>query len=245
MTLKGEDIDLFFYPRSGFPGQILRVGELLSFAGHVGPPLDSKLTIMVTSPGGVETTITGQANHVGYFYKPEDDLVVDEAGVWQVQIQVLHDGLTSSGPTTEPYPTGGVLGADGGSYEIYVVEGEQPDYEVSGPAQGFLRISSVPLKPIAFHGQLPNNFQNASFSYTIAMPGFILEQGEGVAEGRDFKLIYDPVELNKDYPNLDLTAFDYPRPGLADQIWITILFEANGQTLPVTFTLHGEEVFHR
>jgi hypothetical protein len=245
MTLKGEDIDLFFHPRSGFPGQILRVGEVLSFSGHVGPPLDSKLTITVTSPGGVETIITGQANHVGYFFQPEDDLVVDEAGVWQVQIQVLHDGLTSSGPTTEPYPTGGVLGAEGGNYDIYVFEGDVPQVEEVTPEPGMLRITGDPISPVVFGGRLPDEFQNATFTYTIAMPGFILEQGEGVAEGMDFELSYDPYELNKDYPNLDLTAFDYPRPGLADQIWITILFEANGRRLPVTFTLHGEEVFHR
>jgi hypothetical protein len=245
MTLKGEDIDLFFHPRSGFAGQVLQVGEVLSFSGHVGPPLDSKLTITVTSPSGEMHTITGQANKVGYFYQPEDDLVVDEAGVWGVQIQVLHDGLTSSGPTTEPYPTGSVLGAEGGSYEIYVVEGDTPQVEGVTPEPGILRITGDPINRIVFGGRLPDEFQNANYTYTIAMPGFVLEQGEGVLEGTDFELLYDPVKLNRDYPNLDLTAFDYPRPGLADQIWISILFEANGRTLPVTFTLHGEEVFHR
>lgn len=245
MVLKGEDVDLFFYPRSGFPGQVLREGDVLSFSGHVGPPLDSKLTITVTSPSGIETSITGQANHVGYFYQPEDDIVVDEVGVWNVQIQVLHDGLTSSGPTTEPYPTGSVLGAEGRSYEIYVFEGDFPDYEVTSPDQGFLKITGTPIRPIVFQGLLPSSFQGARYSYTIAMPGFLLEQGEGVAEGRDFELVYDPVELNREYPNLDLTAYDYPRPGLADQIWITMLFQVEGSALPVTFTLHGEEVFHR
>jgi hypothetical protein len=245
MTLKGEDIDLFFYPRSGFPGQILQVGEVLSISGHVGPPLDSKLSISITSPSGKTYTGTGQANRVGYYYRPEDDITVDEPGVWEVELQVLHDGLTSSGPATEPFPTGSVLGAEGRRYRIYVFDGEIPSYEVSTPDQGFLRISGDPIRPIAFQGRLPSAFQGARYTYTIAMPGFILEQGEGAAEGRDFELIYDPVQLHEEFPNLDLTAYDYPRPGLADQIWITILFEANGRTLPVTFTLHGEEVFHR
>jgi hypothetical protein len=199
----------------------------------------------VTSPSGEEYVITGQANKVGYFYQPEDDLVVDEAGVWRVQIQVLHDGLTSSGPTSEPYPTGGVLGAEGGTYEIYVVEDEYSDVEVESPEPGFLRMSGDSINPIAFGGRLPDEFRNATYTYTIAMPGFILEQGEGVLEGTDFELLYDPVQLHEEYPNLDLTAFDYPRPGLADQVWITILFEAGSRTLPLTFTLHGEEVFHR
>lgn len=245
LTLKGEDIDLFFYPRSGFAGQVLQVGDVLSFAGHVGPPLDSKLTITVTSPSGEAYTIAGQANKVGYFYQPESDLVVNEPGVWQVHVQVLHDGMTSSGPTTEPYPTGSVLGAEGGGYEIFVVEGVIPRAEEVTPEPGVLRISGDPINPIAFSGRLPDEFQNASYTYTISMPGFILEQGEGVVEGTNFELSYDPVELNEEYSNLDLMAFDYPRPGLADQIWIAILFEAEGRTLPLTFTLHGEEVFHR
>jgi hypothetical protein len=245
MVLKGEDIDLFFYPRSGFPGQILHEGEVLSFAGHVGPPLDSKLTITVTSPSGVTQTITGQANRVGYFYQPESDLIVDEAGVWQVQIEVLHDGLTSSGPTSDPYPTGGVLGTDGGRYEIYVVSGDIPRAEGVTPDEGMLTITGDPIDPITFGGEVPDEFENASYSYTIAMPGFVLEQGEGVLQGRAFELRYDPVELHKDYLNMDLTAYDYTRPGLADQVWITILFEAGGRTMPLAFTLHGEEVFHR
>ncbi|NIS81030.1 MAG: hypothetical protein GTO14_12665 [Anaerolineales bacterium] len=245
LTLKGEDIDLFFYPRSGFAGQILQVDDVLSFAGHVGPPLDSKLTITVTSPSEKDYTIAGQANKVGYFYQPESDLIVDEAGVWQVHVQVLHDGLTSSGPTTEPYPTGSVLGAEGGRYEIFVVEGVLPDVEVVTPEPGFMSISGKSIQPIAFRGRLPDDFQNASYTYTIAMPGFILEQGEGVVNGTNFELTYDPVQLHEEYPNLDLTAYDYPRPGLADQIWISVLLEAEGRTLPLTFTLHGEEVFHR
>jgi hypothetical protein len=108
-----------------------------------------------------------------------------------------------------------------------------------------LQIPGDRVQPITFRGRVPDEFQNASYTYTIAMPGFILEQGEGVVEGNEFALIYDPAELNKEYLNLDITAYDYPRPGLADQIWIAVLFEAGGRTLPLTFTLHGEEVFHR
>jgi hypothetical protein len=245
LTLKGEEVDLFFLPRSGFPGQILQVGDVLSFSGHVGPPLDSKLTITATSPSGRDYVIQGQANRVGYFYQPVDDLVVDEAGVWTAEIKVVHDGMTSSGPTVEPYPTGGVLGAEGNRYEIFVVEGDQAPIEVSTPEPGFLTISGSPIEPIEFAGRLPDEFQGASFSYIIAMPGFIMEQGEGAVAGSEFNLTYDPERLNKDYPNLDLTAYDLPRPGLADQVWITILFEVDGRTLPLMFTLHGQEVFHR
>jgi hypothetical protein len=246
LTLKGEEIDLLFLSRSGFPGQILQVGDILSFSGFVGPPLDSKVTITATSPSGQRRVVAGRANHVGYFYDPQQDFVADVAGIWKIHIEVAHDGLTSSGPTMEPYPTGGVLGAAGGEYEIYVVDRAPAGFaELTTPLPGFLRIVQTPIPPIAFSGVVSPEFEGASYSYTIAMPGFILEQGEGRVEAGAFSFIYDPAALHETFPNLDVTAFDDLRPGLADQVWITALFEAEGGTLPLAATLHGEEVFHR
>ncbi len=245
MTLKGEEIDLLFLPRSGFPGQVLEVGDTLAVSGHVGPPLDSRVTVTVTSPGGEVREISGQADKVGYFYQPEGNLVVEEPGVWTVKIEVVHEGMTSSGPTAAPYPKGGVLGTAKGSYQIYVVDEGARRPTLREPAPGYLTIREVPLPPVVFRGELPEGFENARFSYTIAMPGFLLEQGEGMSEGGSFQLAYDPERLHEEYPNIDLTAYDALRPGLADQIWITALFEANGEYLPLTITLLGEEVFHR
>jgi hypothetical protein len=245
LTLKGEEIDLFFLPRSGFPGQILEVGDVLAFSGYVGPPLDSKLTISVTSPSGRTITVTGQANHVGYFYHSQDDLIVDEPGVWVIDLEVLHDGMTSSGPTMAPYPTGRVLGAAEGKYEIYVVEPGVGVAEVTTPTPGFIEVERSPIPAVEFKGVVPPGFENAAFRYTIAMPGFILEQGAGTVEGTNFSLTYDPIALNRDFPNLDLTAYDDIRPGLADQVWISILFEADRRSLPQMITLRGEEIFHR
>jgi hypothetical protein len=108
-----------------------------------------------------------------------------------------------------------------------------------------LQIPGDRVQPITFSGRVPSDFQDARYTYTISMPGYILEKGEGEVEGTEFEIRYDPAELNKEYLNLDVTAYDYPRPGLADQVWIAVLFEADGRTLPLTFTLHGEEVFHR
>jgi hypothetical protein len=233
-TLKGEEVDLFFLPRSGFPGQMLEVGDVFSFSGHVGPPLDSKLTVTVTSPTGEEHVISGQANKIGYFYRPETDFTVTEPGAWSVEVEVIHDGMTSSGPTMEPFPSGSVPGSEEGSYHFYVVPKDTKAPELESPAPGFLQFSSFPISPIQFTGSLPDGMENAAYAYTIAMPGFILEEGSGITSGKTFSITYDP-----------LTAFDEPRPGLADQIWIAVLFEKNGDYVPLTITLHGEEVFDR
>ena len=243
LTLKGEDIDLLYLPRNGFPGQVLEVGDVLSFSGHVGPPLNSKLTITVTSPTGEQRIISGQADKIGYFYQPKDDFIVDTPGVWKVHVSVVHDGLTSSGPTMEPYPTGTVLGSAQGSYYVFVAGEDSPRARISSPTEGFLTISSIPMPSINFTGQLPDGFENANYTYTIAMPGFILEQGQGTTSGETFSILYDPVKLHEEFPNLDLTAYDDMRHGLADQVWITAFFEKDGRFAPLTITLNGEEVF--
>jgi hypothetical protein len=245
MTIKGEEIDLLFLPRSGFPGQILEVGNTLSFSGFVGPPLDSKLTIRITSPSGETRIISGQANRIGYFYQPEDDFIVNEPGIWTVDLEVMHDGMTSSGPTMEPYPTGKVLGTEDGTYQIYVINPDLPRAELASQSAGFVEITGETISPILFEGVLPAEFGNAEYVYTIRMPGVILEQGAGSAEGEIFRLLYDPVSLNQEFPNLDLKAINDYRPGLADQVWMTFLFEKDGRYLPFTITLHGEEVFYR
>ncbi len=110
---------------------------------------------------------------------------------------------------------------------------------------GFIQITQTPIAPIVFTGTLPSEFQDASYTYTIAMPGFILEQGQGRVEGGEYSITYDPVSLNKDFLNLDLTAYDNLRPGLADQIWISVLFQAGDQAIPQLISLRGEEIFHR
>jgi hypothetical protein len=206
--------------------------------------LDSKLDVAITSPSGVIRTISGQANKIGYFYQPQGDFVVDEAGVWTVDVQVTHEGMTSAGPVQPPYPAGDVLGSDQGRYHVYVVPREAPLVELEAPAPGFLSIPSAPVPPVRIVGRVPPGASNARVHYTIAMPGFLLEQNTVTPSGDTFTIAYDPVKLHRDFPNLDLTAFDFPRPGLADQIWISFLLsDGAGNHYARSVTLHGEEVF--
>jgi hypothetical protein len=245
LTLKGKEIDLLFLPKSGAPGQIMQVGESFSFSGHVGPPLDSKLNVTITSPSGSTRVITGQANKIGYFYQPSDDFVVDEPGVWTVVVQVVHEGMTSAGPVGPPYPTGDVLGSEEGLYHFYVLPQGSSPIQLESPSPGFLKITDSP-QAMEITGQIPSGMDDPSVHYTIAMPGTILEEGTASPSAGVFTVTYDPVRLHQDFPNLDLTAYNAYRPGLADQIWISILVgDASGQYAACSITLHGEEVFER
>ena len=176
MTLEGQEIDLFLMPTAVRPGTILEVGDRFVFAGQVGPPLASKVTVRVTSPGGRVRTISGRANSIGYFSDPAGDFVVDEPGVWTVDVEVLHDGLTSAGPVEPPYPTGGVLGSADGRFQVYVVPKAMTQVDFGLPDIGLYAVQFDGHLPRAlrFFPRIPEGWSEVDGVYTISMPGFIL-----------------------------------------------------------------------
>jgi len=243
MTLKGQEVDVFFLPMGVRPGSVLEVGDTFSFSGHVAPPLDSRVMVTVTSPSNVVWTIDGHANKVGWFYDPAGNFVVDEPGVWIVEVRVVHDRIYQPGglvPTS--HNTGTVLGASEGQYAFYIVESSAPRLSITAPSPGFLTWPNG-LEAMNIEGTIPAGLSAAVISYTIAMPGFILEQGSITPAGNTFTVTYDPVTLHNDFPNIDLTAPEESRSGLSDEILITLfLVNDEGSYRANTITLFGEEV---
>lgn len=91
------------------------------------------------------------------------------------------------------------------------------------PETGFLEITRRPIPPSQFTGEVPEGMERARVTHTI-----------------------DQEALHADFPNIDLVAYDYPRPGLADQIWISVLAErGNRDMAALSLTLHDQEVFGR
>jgi hypothetical protein len=244
MVLKGEEIDVFFLPLGVRPGSVLEVGDAFSFSGHVAPPLDSRVTVTVTSPSDAVRTIDGHADKVGWFYDPSADFAVEEAGVWTVEVRVVHDRVYQPGGLVPiSHNTGTVLGADEGRYAFYVVQPGAPRLSITSPSPGFLTWPNG-LQPVEIEGTVPAGLSTPVVSYTIAMPGFILEQGTVVPSGGAFTVAYDPVALRSDFPNIDLTAPEEWRPGLSDEILISLLLADEAGTCRAnTVTLFGEEVF--
>jgi hypothetical protein len=254
LTLKGQDVHLFFMPKGVQPGDVLEMGDSFSFAGHVGPPLNSHVTVTVTDPDGVVAqTFDGYANKIGWFYDPSTDLFVDKPGVWTVHVHVEQDSSIPSGGTPAGNNTGGVLGSADGRYHFYVVEPGSARLGVTSPQPGYLSwpmggISGEPITvtTVPITVPIPAGLANAVVSYTIRMPGFILEEGTLTPAGSTFTIVYDPLALHQDFPNLDLKAKDASVPGLTDPVLITFLLsgEQGGQRVhrAGTVFLDGDEV---
>jgi len=249
MTVLGEDIHLFVHPTGTPPGAVLEVGDTLRFAGHLMPTLPSRVSVSVTSPAGAETTFELQGNRVGYVYDPTAELVVDEPGVWVVDVDAWHDGLCSGGRTIPPYPHGSILGADSGRYDVYVVEREAARLEVAHPRPGILTPVAYggAVEPIVVTGPVPSDLQQVTVEYTLTMAGWILEHGSATVERGRYTVVVDPVSLSASFPNLDLEGRDEARPGLSDTLSLALMLRgqssANVKYRANTVTLQGQQVF--
>ena len=239
--LKNRDIEIFFHPTAVKPGTILEAGSVASFAGQIGPALASKVEIVVTSPSGVVRTITGQANKVGYFYRPSHDFVVNETGVWRARVRVWHDGAISTGAhVTAPFPTGDVLGSRDGEFYFYVVEPSAPRLRLGSPP----RFVQPARQTLTFVVIPPAGLSGVEVHYTTTMPGFVLE--EGTLPGLVYT--YDARKLAAVFPNLDLEDPD----GATGVDTITFSFLLSGTDAGGTrrhfarqIVLQGEEILLR
>ena len=219
MNLLGEEIDIFFHPTGIRPGSILEVGDVASFSGAIAPTLPAKATVRVTSPSGEKFNFSGTANRVGYFYRPDQDFVVSEAGRWNVRIRVTHEGRTSAGQLTAPFPQGSVLGGGNeGSFSFYVVDGESGALTTDQPPVSFVRPAEG---PIDIGLNLVDDLSNTELNYTVMMPGFLLDQGTTNSDIYS----YDSPALSTDFPNLD----QFDKDNMAGVDTITMSFLVSGE----------------
>ena len=248
LTLKGEDVHIFIVPTGTGPGAVLEVGDTFRFAGHIMPTLPSAVEATVTAPNGSQRLVGCQGNRVGYCYDPSHDFILDEPGLWSVDVHVWHDGQCSGGSTVPPYPSGDVLGSENGRYWFYVVEPFSPRLRLLSPQPGYLEFDWQ-VTPVTISGPMPAPEDRPTIDYTISMPGYILEHGRISPDpmAKSFVIEFDPVALQKDFPNLDLSRRDDWEAGLSDTFTIGLLMqgERNGQLFyrANTITIQDEQVF--
>lgn len=228
LMVRGRPITLFFHPTAIRPGQVLTVGDTLAIAGQVAPTLASEVQITVISPSGVERQFGGTASRTGYYYNPADDLVVDEPGIWSVQITAQHTGTSSAGQVQPPYPTGGVLGTENGRFAVYVIPADAPRLAWNDSRQDFAIPGAVPYN---FNFLVPEGWTNVVVDHTVTIPGFVLRDGPLPVSGSSFTFQHNPTNLNAAFPNVEVDA-RLQGPAAADPVTLTIVVtgvDADGQ----------------
>lgn len=242
MTLQGQDIDMLFLPKSIRPGDILQIGDVVAFSGHVGPPLDSRVTVTITAPSGTTYSREWHANRIGWLYDPAFNVVANEAGRWMVDVQVLHDRpYVGNGVIPQAHNTGTVLGTSG-QYEFYVVPPDAPRLEIVSPQSGVITWPERHITPIVFEGIAPAG--TTAVYYTVHDKGVVMDQGmiTPAADG-SFAITYDARALHDQFPFLSLTAHEGHWEGLADEVMLNVLAAGGEMVTGNTITLIGEELF--
>jgi hypothetical protein len=237
LTLQDTPINMFFYPTGILPGDVLIQGDVMAIAGHVAPTLPSIVSVTITSPGGEVRRFEGVANAVGYFYDPSQDFAVDEVGLWTVDIDVRHEGLTSAGLVEQP-PSGGVPGTESGRYTVYVVPQNATRLAYDRTDATFPASTRF-----NFTLPLPLGWTNRQVYYTVTMPGYLLEQGTLPVTGSSFTYPYDPSSINRSFPNFEVAS---RTTGAAISDPITLTFTVTGTDDEGRFQVSSRKVtlFH-
>jgi hypothetical protein len=240
LTVDGWPIEGFVVPLAVRPGTILEAGDPFSFAAQLAPTLPAAMSVVVTGPDDSEHTISGRANAIGYFYDPAQDFTVDLPGIYHITVTATFDAPTSAGPLSPPYPTGTILGAVSGGFDVYVVAKDTALLPTALPPWSVVAETGPVHLPVV----APPGTQTGTVHYTIAMPGFLLTSGAVLLNNGMATIIYDPITLNQTFPNLDLGGRTAPTPGLADTVWVSFAFEAaDGRLYADHVTLQGPDVY--
>jgi len=240
-TTHGREIDMFFLPLGIRPGAVLEAGESFRMAGPIMPTLPSHVEYTVTAPNGTQRIFQGRANNVGYFYQPEDDFVLDQVGLWTVELKVTHDGITSAGPVERPYPTGGPLTTDGSTFGFVVTGPETRKLVIEtslselSPAEWFSNVRTA-----RFEATLPKDWSGDKARVIVTMPGIVLVDEEVPTNGAAVTWNLDAEKLNRLANN-----FDYEQ-GIADTIEVTFYAEGTLNGTPAqavgAMVTHGARV---
>ena len=229
-TVHGREIDLFFMPMGVRPGAVLETGDTFRMADYT-----------VVAPDGTKRTLGGRANAIGYFYDPDDDFVLDQPGLWNVELTVTHDGMTSAGPVEQPYPTGGLLTPDGTSFNFLVIDQSTQRLEITTdledltPADWFDNIRQA-----SFQTTLPSGWSGNQARLTVTMPGIVLIDETVAIETGQVTWNLDGEALNRLASNFDFEQ------GIADTVTVTIFAEGGVGGVPAaaagTIVTHGARV---
>ena len=244
MTLSGQEIDAFLVPLAVRPGTILETGDVFSFSAHLAPTLSAKVDVTITGPNGFSQIISGRSNTIGYFYDPTQDFEIKTPGIYHVRAIATFDSPTSAGPMSAPFPTGTVLGAADGGFDIYVVPKNSPLIQTSHPEWSV--VMGLPKVPLIVGA--PRGVKSEAVHYTIGMPGFVLESGTVELTDGWAVVEYDPIRLAQTFPNIDTrwsrTSKHPKRVGLVDTVWVSVLLVSDeGNYYARHFTLQGPDLY--
>jgi hypothetical protein len=226
-TVGGEPTRLFVVLTALGPGEQIAIGTAAAFSGQVGPALPADIDLTLTAPDGAVHSWQVQANPFGFFTLMPADFTFEQPGRWQARLVARYDGLVSSGALENPI-TGGLPGAADGTFSLFVLPGDVEPL----PWNPALADSTIPAAlAYNFNFTAPADWTDVRAYRVLTMPGTVLIDEEVRLIGRSFEVQYNPGELNRSFPNVEVEG-RLDGPSVSDAKRLTLVLtgiDANGQ----------------
>jgi len=187
------------------------VGDNMILGGTVMPPTQADVQFTVTKPDGSQETIGGRSNRLGGFMPPRP-IHVDQAGVYRVHGHVEDAGRA-----------GDVAGTGDGEFYNFAVPEDSPEMLIIEKPL-ISRVSSD--EPIVVSMRWPTNLTDAKITYSVMMPGTVLDEGQRDIDGHRFRFSLDPTQLAIQYPFIDTVNYATGSDLYADTLVMVFFLEA-------------------
>ncbi|UCG56663.1 MAG: PQQ-binding-like beta-propeller repeat protein [Phycisphaerales bacterium] len=247
LRMGGKEYDVFLTFGAVAPGAILEVGDRLSIAGVVWPPVSGHVEGTITTPSGERAHFKTLSDATGVFDYAGP--VVTEPGVWMVSAEGVCTGKTSVGTISnlvprEKWPRGGGIGLADSTFPLPVVSGGSEPIVFDLPPGCRAR----PPLPLVIRGRLPQAGAADEVNVLVSLGGQVVEQRVVPERDGAFEYVYDPREFRRLFPNID-TVIEVPQGGFeyAPAWYDTVTFtfwagERDGLAVGMVL-LQGEEVY--
>ena len=190
---------------------VVEVGEAIGLGGMVFPNIPAKVTWTVTRPSGEVSVARLTASKLGTG-RGQPPVIADEPGLYRVKVDVQHGDLR-----------GDVVGTPRGVFWHAAVAPDQPPL-LSSSVPGIQRIDAV--KGIRVPVSWPARLKKVKLHFGVLMPGQVLDQGEVEPADNSWAYPFAPLQVARQYPNLDVRDFSTGKWALADTVVFQFLLEA-------------------
>ena len=246
VELGGKRYDVFLTFGAVAPGAVLEVGDRLSIAGVVWPPVSGHVEGKIVTPSGNQMDFKAPAKPTGVFC--HHGPVAAEPGVWLVTAEGVCWGKTSVGTISEllppeKWPRGSGIGLVDSTFAVPVLpKGSRPiAFDLpTGSRAG-------PPSSLIVRGHLPAGHPATEVNVLVRLPGQVVDHRVVSVHDNTFQYVYDPEKLQAAFPNVD-TRIEMPglferQPAWFDTVAMTF-WAGQRETLAAgTVILQGEEVF--
>jgi hypothetical protein len=189
----------------------LEVGEAIGLGGMVFPAIEADAVWTVTKPSGEQVTARSKANRLG-LVRSSTLIPIDAPGIYTIKAQVRYQDLT-----------GDVVGTKDGTFWHCAVPKNSPSF-LRADLPPMLKID--PEKGAEILLTWPDDLQDVKLHYGVMMPGQVLDQGQVSAPHGTWQYRFNPTQVARVYPNVDMRNYATGKWELADTIVFQFFIEA-------------------